>query len=114
MSRPSRGEIWLVDLDPVVGHEQGRKRPALVISDDTLNHGPSGLVTVVPITKTQRNIPIHVCIKRGQGGLTMDSTILCDQVRTISRERLIKPYETVEAPVMQAVEENVKFALGLK
>lgn len=113
MSRPSRGEIWLVDLNPVIGHEQGNRRPALVLSDDKLNHGPSGLVTVIPITKTNRGIPIHVRIKRGQGGLAMDSTILCDQVRTLSRGRLLKAYGSVGPSVMRTVEENVKIALGL-
>jgi mRNA interferase MazF len=113
MSHPSRGEIWLVDLSPVIGHEQGEKRPALVISVDEINHGASELVTIVPITKTKRNIPLHIHIKRGQGGLTMDSYILCDQIRTISRDRFIKQYEAVEPAVMEAVEDRIKIVLGL-
>ena len=111
--RPSRGQIWLIDLNPVVGHEQGETRPALVISDDQLNQGPSGLVTVLPITTTERNIPIHVKIVRGVGGLSKDSWVLCDQIRTVSIERLIKPYEPVGPNVMKEVEERVKIALGL-
>lgn len=114
MTTPSRGELWLVDLEPVIGHEQGLKRPALVISDDMLNRGPSGLVTIVPITKTARNIPLHVKVARGQGGLQYDSWILCDQVRTISQDRLIKAYESVDATVMANVEKCVKIALGLR
>jgi mRNA interferase MazF len=59
MAAPLRGEIWLVNLDPVQGHEQGGKRPALVVSDDTFNQGPAGLVLVVPNTSRQKSIPIH-------------------------------------------------------
>ena len=113
MSKPFRGEIWLINLDPVVGHEQGRKRPAVIVSDDKLNHGPSGLVTVVPITGTRRDIPMHIHVKRGVGGLVKDSWILCDQVRTISTRRLIKPYESVDEEVMRCIEEKLRIALSL-
>jgi mRNA interferase MazF len=113
MSGPSRGEIWQVDLNPVVGHEQGERRPALVVSVDALNHGPSGLISVVPITGTIRNIPIHVLVRRGQGGLTKDSRILCDQVRTLARERFIRRYASVDAAVMAEVEEKLRIVLGL-
>ncbi|MCE9592127.1 MAG: type II toxin-antitoxin system PemK/MazF family toxin [Planctomycetes bacterium] len=114
MSRPSRGEIWQVDLNPVIGHEQGNTRPALVVSTDQMNHGASGLVVVVPITATQHGIPLHINIKRGQGGLTKDSCILCDQIRALSIDRFIKPYETVEPAVMDAVEKRIKIVLGLR
>ena len=113
MQAPRRGDIWLVDLDPVRGHEQGRKRPAVVLSEDQLNCGPSGLVVVVPVTSTPRNIPVHIHVLRGTGGLTKDSWILCDQVRTISRQRLIKRYENVDGEVMRQIEENVRIVLGL-
>lgn len=110
---PSRGQIWLVDLDPVEGHEQGERRPALVVSIDRLNHGPSGLVTVLPITSKRKNIPIHVNIERGQGGLVKDSCILCDQIRTLSITRFIKPYEDVDPKVLAAVEDKLKIILGI-
>ncbi|MFA7237890.1 MAG: type II toxin-antitoxin system PemK/MazF family toxin [Phycisphaeraceae bacterium] len=112
-ARPSRGEVWKVDLDPTVGHEQGLTRPALVISVDQLNHGPSELVTIVPITSKPRKIPIHIHVKRGQGGLEKDSWILCDQIRTLSVRRFIKPYEAVDDHVMEHVEETIRIVLGL-
>lgn len=111
--RPSRGEIWQVDLGNPIGHEQGEKRPALVISNDMLNHGPSELVIVVPITGTIRQIPVHVKVTRGQGGLTKDSSILCDQIRTLSLNRFIKPYENVSDEVMAAVEDRLRIVLDL-
>ena len=113
MAKPRRGEIWLINLDPVVGHEQGRTRPGIVVSDDKLNDGPSGLVTVIPITSAPRQIPIHIHVQRGVGGLTKESWILCDQIRTISKRRLIKPYESVDGEVMKAIEENLRIVLSL-
>ena len=111
----SRGEIWLVDLDPVAGHEQGRTRPALVISATWFNTCGAGLAVVVPITSTHQKYsnPLRIKILRGQGGLSMDSWILCDQVRTLSHERFIKPYESVEPAVMAKVEEALRLVLEL-
>jgi len=58
MARPSRGEVWRADLEPVRGHEQGRVRPVLVISNDVFNHGNSNLVTIVPMTTKGRPLSI--------------------------------------------------------
>ena len=52
--KPVRGEVWDVDLNPVIGHEQGGKRPALVVSADGFNKTQAGLVIVVPITIKRR------------------------------------------------------------
>ena len=71
MASFNRGDIWLVNLDPVAGHEQGRTRPAIIVSANAFNNGPSQLVTVIPITsKAREGIPIHLHVKRGTGGLT--------------------------------------------
>ena len=50
LSKPSRGEIWFLNLDPTRDHEQAGSRPALVISVDTFNHGPADLVVILPVT----------------------------------------------------------------
>ena len=86
--QPSRGEIWLADLNPIRGHEQAGKRPVVVISTDLFNHGPSGLVFVLPLTRTNRGIPFHIPIEPPEGGLRETSFILCDALRSISKERL--------------------------
>lgn len=111
---PHRGEVWQVDLGLPVGHEQGKTRPALVLSDEMINRGPSGLVVIVPITGTRRNVPLHVNVPRGEGGLTKDSCILCDQVRSVSIRRLLHRYERVSPAVMAAVEDKVKIVLGIR
>ena len=59
MPEPLRGEIWLVDLDPTMGHEQAGTRPALVVSTDYLNSSSADLVILVPLTTVKRGIPLH-------------------------------------------------------
>ena len=79
---PSRGEIWLADLDPTRGHEQAGTRPVMIVSSDMLNHGPARLVFVAPLTRTDRGIPFHVPINPPEGGVRTRSFILCDAVRS--------------------------------
>jgi mRNA interferase MazF len=62
MTKITRGEIWLVDLNPVRGHEQAGKRPCLIVSVDLFNQGASGLAVVLPITSKKKGIPFHVAI----------------------------------------------------
>ncbi|HEY3999133.1 MAG TPA: type II toxin-antitoxin system PemK/MazF family toxin [Candidatus Xenobia bacterium] len=67
--KPLRGEIWLADMDPVRGHEQGGRRPVLVVSVDPFNQGPAGLVIVLPMTSRARGIPSHGVVEPPEGGL---------------------------------------------
>lgn len=85
---PNRDEIWQANLNPTRGHEQAGLRPVLVISTNSFNHGPSGLVVVLPLTRTNRHIPLHIPILPPEGGLTSPSYVLCDAMRSISRDRL--------------------------
>ena len=66
---PSRGEVWVVELDPARGHEQRGTRPALVVSTDAFNNGPAGLVLVAPMTTRDRRIPVRVRIDPPEGGV---------------------------------------------
>ena len=114
-SKPSRGEVWYVDLDPIEGHEQAGKRPCLIISDNRSNHGHSGLVTILPITSTKRPNPFHVPISPPEGGVRNDCVIMCDQIRTVSvDERLGQCWGTVVPGTMATVEDRVRIYLGLK
>lgn len=90
-TNPEQGEIWLFDPDPVKGVEIGKKvRPALIISSDALNHGPSGLIIIVPITSKNKQIFSHVRIDPPEGGLVVPSFAICEQIRSITKERLVK------------------------
>lgn len=68
---PNRGEIWLADLNPIRGHEQTGRRPVLIVSTDAFNHGPADLVFVLPLTRTDRGIPIHVPVNPPEGALRL-------------------------------------------
>lgn len=109
----SRGEVWLVDLEPVRGHEQGRKRPALVLSADAYNRGAATLVVVAPMTKTDRGVPLHVRVDPPEGGLTDTSFVMCDAVRSVSKERLIRRWGDVEARTLSLVGDRLRILLEL-
>src|SRR5436190_16067772 len=85
MAYPHRGEIWLADLRPTRGREQTGRRPALVLSVDFFNAGPADLIVVLPLTSTQRDIPLHVKVKKGDGGTRNDSAILCERFARFQR-----------------------------
>lgn len=90
-SNPLQGEIWLFDPDPVKGSEIGKHiRPCIILSCNSYNKGLSGLVLIVPLTSKDKNIPLRVRIDPSNGGLDKVSFCLCDQVRAISKDRLIK------------------------
>jgi len=111
---PLRGEIWSADLSPTRGHEQAGTRPVLVVSDDTYNHGPAGLVIVVPITRTDRGIPIHVVIDPPEGGVTARSVLLCDAVRSITTGRLVgQAWGRVAPATLRTVEDRLRLLLAL-
>lgn len=74
------GEVWTVQFDPVVGHEQGGLRPGLVVSNADYNSTPHELRLVVPITGTYRGVPSQLLVYPPEGGLTKRSVILCEQV----------------------------------
>jgi mRNA interferase MazF len=85
-----RGDVFLVNLDPVVGSEVGKTRPAIVLQNEMANR-TSPTVTVVPLsTKIERVFPFQVLIPAGEGGLTRDSKALCEQIRTLSTKRLLQ------------------------
>jgi mRNA interferase MazF len=93
-----QGEIWLFDPDPVKGNEIGKKvRPALVVSNNLMNKGLSGLVIVVPITSKDKRIPSHIRIDPPQGGVKIPSFAVCEQVRSISKSRLVKRLGKVQS-----------------
>ena len=113
MANPARGEIWVADLNPTRGHEQAGQRPVLVISEDIFNAGPADLVIVLPITSTYRGVPSHVPIKPPEGGIKNPSVILCEAVRSIAKERLVRRWGKVYGPALAEVEDRLRVLMGL-
>jgi mRNA interferase MazF len=110
---PSRGEIWLVDLNPTRGHEQSGVRPALVVSVDTFNHGPAGLAVVLPVTSRGKGIALHVSVDPPEAGLTMRSFIKAEDVRSVAVERLTHRLGQVSRATMDQVEDRLRILLDL-
>lgn len=110
---PSRGEVWDLNLDPTKGHEQAGNRPALILSVDIFNEGPADLVVVIPITRTERKVRWHVPVKPPEGGLVTQSFIQCENVRSVSRQRVTRLRGRVSERTLQQVEDRVRILLGL-
>jgi mRNA interferase MazF len=113
--KPYRGLVVLVDLEPVVGDEQGRVRPCVVVQNDVGNRYSTTTV-VVPLTDAahvQKPSPIYVLVKKGDGGATKDSFILCDQIRTVDQKRFLKAFGILATETMAAVDNALLISLGL-
>ncbi len=113
MNIPTRGEVWTVNLNPTKGHEQAGYRPGLVISVDTFNHGPAGLVVIIPITTKEKGIPFHVPIEPLEAGVSKKSFIKCEDIRSVSTERLSKRLGMVSPDILKGVEDRLKILLDL-
>jgi mRNA interferase MazF len=95
---PACWSVWLANLDPVVGSEQGKTRPVLIISDTHLNQ-ILPVVNVLPVTsrKPKRRVyPNEALMPAGSAGLTAESIILCHQIRTLDKQRLIKSFGSLD------------------
>jgi mRNA interferase MazF len=108
-----RGEVWLVDFGDPVGREQPGKRPAVVVSADALNESRAGVVVVVPITTTYRGLPSHVEIDRGASGLDEVSYAKCEDVKSVSEQRLVGRLGTAGEEAMFEIARALRFLLDL-
>jgi mRNA interferase MazF len=113
VAAPLRGELWLTDLDPTRGHEQAGTRPALVISADTFNAGPSGLVILLPLTTKPKGVRSHVPVNPPEGGVRKPSYIKCEDVRSVAVERLTRRLGTVSGRTLQSVEFCLRVLMDL-
>ena len=108
-----RGEIFLVSLDPTVGSEINKTRPALIISND-INNQFSETVTVIPITSSVGKIyPFETFLPSGESGLTKNSKAKCNQIRTIDKKRLLKSFGKVSPEKLKEIENALLIHLGM-
>lgn len=112
---PLRGEIWIVALDPVIGHEQAKKRPCIVISNNIFNKNPSELVVVIPLTSRYKKVSWLVEIGRlGIGDSKIESYALCNHLRTVSLKRFSKKaIGKINDERMKIIEMRVRVLLDL-
>lgn len=112
----SRWSIWRANLDPVVGSEQGRTRPVLVVSETSIN-AILPVVNVIPLTsrKPERRVyPNEAVLPARTGGLTFDSIALCYQIRTLDKRRLTHRFGAIDdRNLSQSILDALRFQLGM-
>lgn len=111
---PRLGEVWDTEFDPVIGHEQGGRRPALIISSDEFNDIPHGLRIVVPFTSVDRGIPSHIRLEPAEGGLAKASILMCEQAKSISVLRCRKRRGVVSQQIVRTAQAMVGVFLGIE
>ena len=110
-----RGELYYADLDPVIGSEQGGMRHVLIIQND-LGNRFSPTVIILPLTSKINNTPLrtHVPLLPPQGGIKKPSIILCEQVRTLEKSRLLGRLGALSREKMALVEKALAAAVGVE
>jgi mRNA interferase MazF len=111
-----QGEIWLINLDPTVGAEIKKIRPAIIVSDDSLGKLP--LKIIVPITDWNDRYEIAPWMIKlepnSKNGLTKDSSADCFQVRSVSQERFVKKLGNISVVIMDEIKTGLAKVLSIE
>lgn len=109
-----RGEIWWARMgEDNEGSEKNGLRPVVILSNDACNK-TSPLITVAPITSSIRKVySTNVRLHNGEGGLTRETKVCCEQIRAIDKERITFYVGTLPKSRMELIEKAIKFALGM-
>ena len=114
MSMVKRGDIYYADLSPVVGSEQGGMRPVLIVQNDTGNkHSPTVIAAAITSQMGKARLPTHIELEARSFGLSRDSVILLEQVRTIDKSRLRERMGKLDETTMNRVNNAIAVSLGL-
>jgi mRNA interferase MazF len=109
-----RGDIFYADLSPVVGSEQGGIRPVLVVQNNIGNkYSPTVIVAAITSQINKAKLPTHIEISASEYGLTKDSVVLLEQVRTIDKKRLREKIGHSDDEMMDKVDEALLISFGL-
>lgn len=110
-----RGDIFYADLSPVVGSEQGGIRPVLIVQNDLGNrYSPTVIAAAITSQINKAKLPTHIEIPADQFGLTKDSVILLEQIRTIDKKRLKEKIGRLDSIAMQSVDNALFVSFGLR
>ena len=114
MKNFKRGQIYYADLSPVKGSEQGGHRPVLIIQNDVGNkYAPTVIVAVITSRHTKAKLPTHIWLN-DECGLSRESMVECEQVRTLDKSRLKDFMGAVSDEVMTEIDKGLKISFGLK
>ena len=108
-----RGEIYMADLSPVVGSEQGGVRPVLIIQNDIGNKfSPTVIVSAITSQLTKAKLPTHIDLPAGEFNLPKDSVALLEQIRTLDKRRLKTKLSTLHSVKMKEIDRAILISLG--
>lgn len=114
MSIVKRGDIFYADLSPVVGSEQGGMRPVLIVQNDTGNkHSPTVIAAAITSQTGKARLPTHIELNARSVGLSRDSVILLEQIRTIDKSRLRERMGKLDDTTMTKVDNAIAVSFGL-
>ena len=110
-----RGDIFYADLSPVIGSEQGGIRPVLVVQNDVGNkYSPTVIAAAITSKINKAKLPTHIEIDAKEYGLSRDSVILLEQVRTIDKQRLREKIGRLDDLQMEKVNDAITISFGLE
>ena len=114
MNLVKRGDIFYADLSPVVGSEQGGMRPVLIVQNDTGNkHSPTVIAAAITSQVGKAKLPTHIELNAQSVGLSRDSVILLEQIRTIDKSRLRERMGKLDENTMTKVDSAIAVSFGL-
>lgn len=109
-----RGDIYYADLSPVVGSEQGGIRPVLIIQNDVGNkYSPTVIATAITSQINKAKMPTHIELEANEYGLSRDSVVLAEQIRTIDKQRLKEKIGHLDDERMSKVNQALEISFGL-
>ena len=109
-----RGDIYYADLSPVVGSEQGGVRPVLIIQNNVGNRfSPTVIAAAITSQNSKANLPTHIRLYADDSGLSKDSVVLLEQIRTLDKKRLKEKMGTLNSNDMYKVDEALSISFGL-
>ena len=109
-----RGDIYYADLSPVVGSEQGGVRPVLIVQNNVGNrYSPTVIAAAITSQINKAKMPTHITVGAPNYGLTKDSIILTEQIRTLDKKRLRERMGRVDSAVMEKVDAAIAVSFGL-
>ena len=109
-----RGDIFYADLSPVVGSEQGGMRPVLIVQNDVGNrHSPTVIAAAITSRTSKTRLPTHIDVRSEVSGLSRDSVVLLEQIRTIDKSRLRERMGHINADDMNEINDAIQISFGL-
>ena len=110
-----RGDIFYADLSPVVGSEQGGVRPVLIVQNNVGNRfSPTVIAAAITSQSDKADLPTHIRVNADGSGLTRDSIVLLEQVRTIDKRRLKEKMGALGDSAMDAIDRALSISFGLQ